>query len=419
VSIELPLDAIVYRQDLYPRIKTDPSLVQKYARSLELLPPISVNQDNILIDGWHRWTAHKEAKAPTIQVVVTRTASERELYALACESNAAHGWQMDRESKRQAAIRLYGLNYTAEEIGRLISWRKDDVLDATRAIREEEEKERDRRIFELWMACATQQEIADKVGIPQQTVADKLSVLPEQFPGTKSVKLSDFSEDEWKAPIYNVWTFAKKSNTVDHFGNSEQQILDNLLWLYTNRYDVVFDPFAGGGATIDVCQRRLRRYYVSDRKPTPARGDAIRLHDLTIGLPRLPWSEVALTYLDPPYWRQAKGKYSDDAEDLANMPLDQFTKTLVDLINAIGKKQTKGAIALLIQPTQWSADDRHFTDHVTDVVSAVGNKRLRLVNRVSCPYNSEQYNAQQVEWAKTHKRLLVLTRELVVWDLLP
>ena len=32
-------------------------------------------------------------------------------------------------------------------------------------------------------------------------------------------------------------------------------------------FDIVLDPFAGGGATIDVCKKRLRRYCVSDRKP--------------------------------------------------------------------------------------------------------------------------------------------------------
>ena len=97
------------------------------------------------------------------------------------------------------------------------------------------------------------------------------------------------------------------------------------------------------------------------------------------------------------------------------MPLDLFTKTLAGIVKEISRKQSKGVIALLIQPTQWSADEKQFTDHVSDLVSVVGNKRLILENRVSCPYSTEQYNAQQVDWAKENKKLLVLTRELVVW----
>ena len=53
---------IVFRSDLYPRIASDPLTVQKYAEDLSVLPPIEVNQHNEIIDGWHRWTAHKKAE---------------------------------------------------------------------------------------------------------------------------------------------------------------------------------------------------------------------------------------------------------------------------------------------------------------------------------------------------------------------
>jgi predicted transcriptional regulator len=38
---------------------------------------------------------------------------------------------------------------------------------------------RDRRIFELWLACHTQQEIAEELGCPQQTVADLMKTFTE------------------------------------------------------------------------------------------------------------------------------------------------------------------------------------------------------------------------------------------------
>lgn len=49
---------ITFREDLYPRIETSAITVQKYAEDLDVLPPIEINQNNELIDGWHRWTAH-------------------------------------------------------------------------------------------------------------------------------------------------------------------------------------------------------------------------------------------------------------------------------------------------------------------------------------------------------------------------
>ena len=63
--IEIRTSEVVFRQDLYPRIDTSVKTVQKYAEDLSVLPPIEINEHNELIDGWHRWTAHKKSSGPT------------------------------------------------------------------------------------------------------------------------------------------------------------------------------------------------------------------------------------------------------------------------------------------------------------------------------------------------------------------
>ena len=85
----IPVSEIIYREDLYPRIKADPATIQRYADNLDVLPPVEVNQHNELIDGYHRWTAHRKANAAQIAVTVTKTTSDIELLALACQRNAA------------------------------------------------------------------------------------------------------------------------------------------------------------------------------------------------------------------------------------------------------------------------------------------------------------------------------------------
>lgn len=418
---EIPVSQIVYREDLYPRIKHDPALVQRYAENISVLPPIEVNQHNILIDGWHRWTAHQKVEAATINVIVTETESEIELFALTIQRNSAHGWQMDESSKRKSAIRLYasGTGMNKERIAEVLSVTLRSVTGYLSDIEKQMREERKQKIFDMWMACYSQEEIGEETNLTQPQVKSILDTFIDFGSVSDIYKSRDFTQDsDFALPLYNIWTFSKKTNNVSHFGNSEQRIVDNLLYLYTQPFDIVVDPFAGGGSTIDMCKNRLRRYWASDRKPVVERASEIRTHDLTTdGMPPLNnrWSGVTLTYLDPPYWRQAAGQYSKDAEDLANMPLDVFTKTLADIVKGVSRKQSKGVIALLIQPTQWSADEKQFTDHVSDLVAEVGNKRLTLENRVSCPYSTEQYNPQQVEWAKENKKLLVLTRELIVW----
>ena len=160
---------------------------------------------------------------------------------------------------------------------------------------------------------------------------------------------------------------------------------------------------------------------MSDRKPIVEREKEIRKHDLvspdgSIDLPKLPqWKDVRLVYLDPPYWKQSEGEYSKDPEDLANMELEQFTKTLAGITNGFADKlkdSHEAYIALIIQPTQWNAPGRQFTDHVGDMLRRIN---LPVDMRFSAPYQTEQYNPQQVEWAKENRKCLVLTREIIVW----
>ena len=416
---------IVFREDLYPRIKHDSALVQQYAENLEVMPPIEVNQNNILIDGFHRLTAHRKVEKEEIAVVVTETQSENELFALSIERNSKHGMQLNDQDKRKTAVRLYsaGTGLDKQRIAEVLSVTTRQVNNYLTTIDKNLAEQRNKTIFDMWLACHTQEEIAAAVDLAVGPVNEKIKKQCsdlETFPKQNKL-LATFQDADFRQPLYNVWRYGECSNGTDHFGKSEQAIVDNLLYLYTDPFDIVVDPFAGGGSTIDVCSKRLRRYWVADRKPIPERENEIRKHDIVVdGVPPLNknWGLVSLTYLDPPYWRQAEGRYSNDPTDLANMPLEEFTSNIVNLVKEIGRRQSKGAVALLIQPTQWKTE-MQFTDHVFDIISGVGNKKLVLENRVSCPYNSEQYNPQMVNVAKRDKKLLVLTRELIIWSVKP
>jgi len=415
----IPVSDVVYRGDLYPRLKTDPTTVQKYAEDLTVLPPIEVNQDNELIDGWHRWTAHKKNEEAEIRVVVTKTASDAELLELAIERNAAHGLQLSQADKRDMARRIYGATAEREreakkkQLAKILSVSERAVRDWLSRMDKDAKDARKVRIFELWLACNTQQEIADAVGVPKGTI-DAICLEMASSPNlSKPDQSSADHATDFDPPLYNVWKQQGKSNGVGHFGNTEVRWLDNLLYLYTDPFDVVVDPFAGGGSTIDVCCKRFRRYFVSDRNPIIERETEIRQHDITDGIPKVPrWKDVKLVYLDPPYWKQAEGRYSDDGEDLANMSLDDFSTVLSGTIKKFARKLSDAYVALIIQPTQWRAPERQYTDHIADMLRLV---KLPVEMRIQCPYESQQCTPQMVDWAKENQTVLVLSRELVVW----
>jgi len=430
--VEVSVDQVVVRKDLYPRIEHNQQKAQEYSENVDQLPPIEINQNSILIDGLHRLTGHKLAKRETIRAVITETRSDNHLLALAIERNAAHGLQMAPGDKRKMAQRFYldesswdTFASTAKDraeikklLGVMLKASAAKISDWLKDIDQKHREERREKIIDMYLRCHTQQEIGDAVGLSDKQAGNEIEALSEVSSDVKKLPEVTFSDDDFQKPIYNVWSFAKKTNETSHFGNTEQRILDRLLYLFTEPFDIVVDPFGGGGSTLDACRKRMRRCWISDRAPKPGMEDKIRTLDVVQELPPLQkrWSEVRLTYLDPPYWKQAEGQYSDSPEDLANMPLEEFTKNMVDVVRGIAGKQSSGAISLIIQPTQWSADNREFTDHVFDICKGVEkSKNLRLWNRVQCPYSSEQCNPQMVQWAKNNKELLVLSRELIVW----
>lgn len=412
---------IVFREDLYPRLAGDPTTVQKYATDLSVLPPVEVNQRNELIDGWHRWTAHKKCGVEMIPAKVTETKSDAELLELAIARNAAHGLQLSLEDKKSMATRIYTSTPERErkgkkeQLAKVLSVSPRTVQDWLSRTDKDAKEARDKRIFARWLACWTNEENATAEGVSVQPVKDVVDENADLQKHPKPTVAAAEHATDFEVPIYNVWKQQEKTAGSSHFGNSEVRWVDNLLYLYTKPFDVVVDPFAGGGSTIDICRKRLRRYFASDRKPIVEREKDIRSHDMTNELPPLHkqlWKDVRLVYLDPPYWKQAEGQYSNDPTDLGNMSLADFNAALAGIINSFAKKLTDARIALIIQPTQWKAPERAFTDHVGDMLRAV---KLPVEMRFSVPYESQQCNAQMVEWAKANRQCLTLTREIVVW----
>jgi transcriptional regulator with XRE-family HTH domain len=422
--MQIRVSDVVFRDDLYPRIETSAVTVQKYAEDLDVLPPIKVNQHHELIDGWHRWTAHKKNEVEFIEAEVIETVSDADLLEKAIETNASHGLQLSQSDKEKMAGRLYSamlsqkpskdeLAAYKEKLASILSVTIQSVRKWTSRDDKDYKRELESKAFSMWLACHTQEEIADATGWSRPTVTSFVE-NENAFLSDKTVAAkANHADEAFQIPIYNIWKQQAKSEGSSHFGNSEVRWVDNLLYLYTKPFDVVVDPFAGGGSTIDICKKRLRRYFVSDRKPIVEREKEIRKHDLKDGPLKPPqWKDVKLVYLDPPYWIQAEGQYSQDAEDLGNQSLEDFTANLSAIINQYAKKLSDAYIALIIQPTQWKAPERQFVDHIGDMLRAV---KLPVDMRYSVPYESQQCNAQMVEWSKENKRCLVLTREIVVW----
>jgi hypothetical protein len=77
----------------------------------------------------------------------------------------------------------------------------------------------------MWMACATQEEIAAATDVTKETVSQicqNLADLP------KSDKSAAEHAVDFDPPIYNIWKQQTKTEGSSHFGNSEVRWVDNL-----------------------------------------------------------------------------------------------------------------------------------------------------------------------------------------------
>jgi len=414
--MKLKITEVVYREDLYPRFKPNPSTIQTYSENLDQLPPIEINQHRELLDGYHRWKAHETAGAEEVEATITETKSDAEARLIAIERNAKHGQQLTRDEKKAIANRLYG-ELPEDAICKALAISRKTFARMTEQKAKQQDEEATRKIFDMHLACYTQEAIAHSLKMPRQTVTDKIADFAENGQLSDLGIFGNFEQDEPEKSgrrIYTVWNFPKANNEVRHFGNIPPEIIDNLLYLYTDPLDVVFDPFGGGGSTVDKCVERQRRYYVSDLNPIPARSD-IRQHDITTGLPEdLPLPDFV--FLDPPYWKQAEQKYSNSHTDLGNVDLEAFLDTIGDIAKAVKRKwanakRERGVLALIIGP--WK-DNGHMLDLPFLCYERIA-KYLPLIQRIVVPYSTQVHGGAYVAAAKKKRELLYLHRDLMVF----
>ena len=178
----IALDDVVLREDLDPRLgERDDDLIAQYADIFDALPPIEINQHNELIDGWHRVRAAEHANRAEIAYVVVETKDEEDLADKMWESNLRHGVQYTRAQRKIHGVKLHKRKLTAQEIVERVGVGINTVYRWTKELRESEKQERDQAALELAGEGKTQQEIADQLSIPRQTISRILAQNPQMI----------------------------------------------------------------------------------------------------------------------------------------------------------------------------------------------------------------------------------------------
>lgn len=401
----VPISAVRYIKELYPRLAHDEAAIERYRDILDRVPPICVARGGILVDGYHRWQAHQREDLAMIRAVDLGDLTDTEIIAESIRRNNAHGVPMTKADKAALAKKLYEHLDPATavaELADMLSASERSVQRWTQEQRAASEIELRERAYDLWLDCLTQEQIAKRLGVTQRTVSNWVSNSRQM--AESSSEPPDPRQD------FDIWRLGGDGDSA-YFGRLPAGLIDNLLWLYTKPGQTVVDPFAGRGTTIKTAKQMGRRVWASD-----LRGDfwdktlPIHQHDITAGWPADAPSKAELLILDPPYWQQAKGKYSDDARDLANQPLGEFYENWAKTVKSAIPHAAR--IAYIISPTQ-RADGR-VIDHATDMLRPFLANGYAVERRIIVPYSTQQATGQQVTWARENHCLLKLYRDLVV-----
>jgi hypothetical protein len=216
--------------------------------------------------------------------------------------------------------------------------------------------------------------------------------------------------------VYNSWVFGENDPRfgIPHPGRVPGQIAGNLIYYYTQPGDLVVDPMAGGGSTLDVAKfmgREALGYDVVPKRPD------VEQWDISKGFPE-ECQDAQLIFMDPPYWNVIDEKYSEKSSSA--LSLEKFREWLVTLIaNASQTVKIGGFISLLIMPQYFRLPEDYehgYIDWPYEVMEYMRWERLGLApwNRIHTQWPSSGFTAYDVENAKEGKHMLPVSGDIVV-----
>jgi DNA modification methylase len=167
----------------------------------------------------------------------------------------------------------------------------------------------------------------------------------------------EYVAKDYRPPIMSttLWDYHKQSYGTTPKGNNKYPgvtpafIIYNLVWRYTKPGDLVIDPMAGSGTTIDVCKEERRRVIAFDIVPT--REDIIQADAR-----KLPLEDgiVDLVFVDSPYGDNIR--YNEHPDNIGHISAteEKFYDELEKVMMECHRVMKEGAVLGWLIGDQWA-----------------------------------------------------------------
>lgn len=171
--------------------------------------------------------------------------------------------------------------------------------------------------------------------------------------------------------LSSIWEFGNRDNYAGDptfYGNAPTQVVEQCILRLTKKNDVVVDPMAGSGTTIDVCKTYGRKYKAFDLSP-------IRKEIIENDSRKMPLKDnsVNLVFFHPPYWNMVR--YSKKPEDLSSCSLKSFYESTEQVLKESYRVLKKGSyLCILIGDLVENGEYISLTRKVANIAETVGLK---------------------------------------------
>jgi transcriptional regulator with XRE-family HTH domain len=455
---EIPIGDVVWSPDVYPRAKYNTSTIERYADALEAgddFPPLVLEEGtNVLLDGKHRLEAHKKAERATVMVEHRKVPDGMTAKYFAATLSARHGDRMSNGDLKTLAREEFEVDpaMNVSEWGRRLGVAQQTVQGWVGDIVNRGLEERRAKAFRLSKLGWTQEQIASRLEVSQPTINGDIRDTESGISDIRDALGRGLTHAEvatrWNLPIqvvwqisleevededrlkklgikvqpYDVWQFPSCHDLMGdrHPGRIPGELVCHVLYFFTKVGDLVVDPMAGSGTTLDACLlmgRKARGYDIDSRHD---RVD-IERHNLDDGWPDAV-AKASLVFWDPPYFdKMDNATIGDDgyiAGSISGLGPDGYLDWFAERFKQLHQSMTPGAHLAFLMSDWDSENAKQHAGHpgifLWDYVDRLRDAGFTMKRQIHAPLSTQQVHPDIVNKFRASRRLARLERYLLV-----
>ncbi|MFW9877500.1 MAG: hypothetical protein ACFFG0_30810 [Candidatus Thorarchaeota archaeon] len=354
--------------------------------------------------------------------------SLKELRIVSISRNLTHGDRLSNSDKEMMCKLMAKEDdpktITEQEFADVFGVTRKTINNWISDIRARQKGSRDNLIYRLSALGWTQSEIANKLNIAQNTVSMiikngnftkidndynngvKIEKIAEYYgldiPMVWSILLKDaddlvrfevFGKKEYandQPKMYDYWNFPKRDNRlgIEYPGMLWGQHVMNLLYRYSEQGDLIIDPMAGGGVTIDSCLimgRKCRAFDIN-----PIRDDIEELNIINSFPEDLKQADFIL--LDPPYYKKKEVEYN--CEEFTK-DRDTYLKSIEIIIKHCFNLLKENKYLALIMSNYIDYENELESIFLADYYRLFEERGFRLILEIQTPLSSAKCKDNQ------------------------